>query len=113
MGVDEVGSARGSPRRKREGGEEERQRKRLPRCGSEVVEDPVAVRDPEVAEVAGRDDANLDARRADGLDCVSDEVSRDVTRVLRIRGREDEDSHSRARCCASAAGAAIMSSAST
>ena len=64
--VHDVGVAGGSARRARKPEEEERQGEELPRRRAEVVHDPVAVGDPVVAEVGGRDDAHLEpgARRA-------------------------------------------------
>ena len=114
MRVHDVGVAGGPARRAREPEEEERQGEELPRRGAEVVHDPVAVGDPVVAEVGGRDDAHLEPGGTKGLDAVAHEGPGDVVRVTRIRRREDRHPHRRvSRWCASAAGAAIASSAST
>ena len=97
----------------REGEQEERQRQHLPRCRTQVVDDPVAVGDPVVAEPRGRDDAHVDPRGAERLDPVTHEAPGDVVRVARIRRRQDDDLHLGSSRRAKATGAAIMSSAST
>ena len=91
--VDEVGVARSPARRPRVVEEERRQQQREPRPPAQVPGDPVAVRDPEVAERRGRDDLDLDALRPHRLDGVADEEAGHVPLVPRVRGRQDDDLH--------------------
>ncbi len=91
----DVGAARRPPRGARVCDEERRQREREPRPRPEVLDDPVAERDPEVPEVRRRDDVDLDARGSEPLDRVRDEHARDVARRARIRRRQDADAHPR------------------
>ncbi len=72
-------------------GQEERQREHEPRPAAEVADDPVPVGDPEVAEVRRRDDLDVDPGRPNVLDRVPHEVTGDVVRMPRIRGRQHDD----------------------
>ena len=91
--VHEVGVAGGPPRGPRVVEQERRQQQRQPRPPAQVPGDPVAVRDPEVAERRRRDDLDLDALRAHRLDGVADEEAGHVPLVTRVRGRQDDDLH--------------------
>ena len=108
-----VGLPGRAPRRLREREKKQRQQNDSPRLGAEVVGDPVAVRDPEVAEGRRRDDNDLEPGRAEVLDCVLDEESGDVTRVTRVGGRQNADPHAGMSRRPNTAGAAITSIANT
>ena len=60
--MDNVRRPRGAPGGQGERDDEERQQQDAPRRCPEVLDDPVAVGDPEVAEVGRRDDVDLDPR---------------------------------------------------
>ena len=114
VGVYDVRVAARAPRRAREGREERRKDEQLPGGAAKVVDDAVPVGDPVVPAGRRRHDADVDPRGAECLDPVAHERPCNVVRVARIRRRQDDDLHSRSpRWCASAAGAAIASSAST
>ncbi len=114
VGVDDVRVAARAARRARERREEERNDEQLPGGAAKVVDDAGPVGDPVVPEGRRRDDADVDALGAERLHPVAHERPCNVVRIARIRRRQDDDLHSRSpRWCASAAGAAIASSAST
>ena len=89
--VDEVGVPRSSPRRTGERGQEESQKEHTPWPMPEIADDPVAVRDPEVAEGRRRNDADIETGGAQVLDRVPDEDSGDVVREARVRRRQHDD----------------------
>ena len=113
VGVHHVGvtSRTAGGTRKRE--QEQRQQEHSPLLGAEVVGDPVAVRDPEMAERIRGDDAHLDAFLAQMLDGVSDEAPGEITRLARIRRRQDADFHGAESRRPNTAGATIASIAKT
>ncbi len=82
-------------------------------CGAEVVGDPVAVGDPEVAKRLRGDDGHLDTCLAQMLDRVRDEPPGEVTRLARIRRRQDADLHVAESRRPNTAGATIASIAKT
>jgi hypothetical protein len=113
--MDDVRVTARPPRGAREGEEEERQQRRLPRRAPQVVDDPVAVGDPEVAEARRRDDAHLEPVSTKRLDRVAHERAGHVVRVAGIGRRQDDELHARRRASPveKTVGAAIASSAST
>jgi hypothetical protein len=84
-----------------------------PGARAQVVRDPVAVGDAEVAERRGRDDRHPDARTLELDDGVPHEAPGNVARVARIRRRQDAGSHDGRSRRANTAGATIASIAST
>ena len=114
MRVHEIDGAGRTPSRAREREQEQRYCERLPWSSPQVAEDPVPVRDPEVCERRGRDDVDLDSGRPQMLDRVPHEHAGDVVRRARIRGRQDQDPHTR-RCSngPKTAGIATVSTAKT
>ena len=111
--VHDVGAPGAPARRPRERGQEQRQQQHPPGARPQVVRDPVAVGDAEVAEGIGRDDGHLDARALELDDGVPHEAARDVTRVARVRRRQDADLHDGRSRRANTAGATIASIART
>ena len=111
--VDDVRPACRPARGAREREEEQRQRKRLPRRGPEVVDDAVPVGNPVVAEARRRDDAHLGPGLPQRLHAVAHERPGDVVRVARVRRRQNTDPHVPSRRRANTAGAAIASRAIT
>ncbi len=109
----DIGVPGAAPRCPRERREEERQQQHAPGARAEVIRDPVAIGDPEVPERIGRDDRHLDAAALELDDGVPDETSRDITRVARVRRRQDADPHDGRSRRANTAGATIASIAST
>ena len=85
MGVQEVGLH--PPGRTYEAREQRRNQERQPRSAAQVGDDAVAVGDPEVAELLGPDDLDLDATRTNVLNGVGDEAPGDVRRKAWVRRR--------------------------
>jgi hypothetical protein len=95
--VHEVGIARGRAGSAPVGRQEHGQQRAAPGLGAEVVDDPAAVRDPEVAEARRRHDLRLDSRCLYPLDRVRDEAAGDVLRRARVGRGQDADLHRSAR----------------
>jgi hypothetical protein len=89
------GVSRGTAGSVSEREEEKRHREHQPGAAPDVSDDPVAVRQPVVAKRRGRDDLDLEPRRAKVLDRVTNEDTRDFIGPARVGRREDDDFHSR------------------
>ena len=111
--MDEIGVARGTPRRARVRGQEEREGEREPWPPAQVPDDAVPVREPEVAKGRGRDDVDVDARLAQVLDRVADERPGDVVRPARVRRRQDDELHASRAALPKTTGTATASAAKT
>jgi hypothetical protein len=111
--VHEVGVACGPPRGPGEREQEERDEEYAPRLPPQVPGDPVPVREPEVPERGGRDDRDLDARRAQVLDRVPHERARDVVLRARVRRRQDGELHGARAARPKTTGRATASAAKT
>jgi hypothetical protein len=84
-----VGAARGTD----EAGEQRGNEQGQPGPPPQIPQHPVAVRDPEVAELLRPDDLDVDAPRANVVDRVRDETPCGVTGGARIRRRQHCNAH--------------------
>ena len=60
---------------------------------TQIVRNPIAVRDPVVPERCRRDDYDLESAGTQLLHCIRDESPGDVPGVSQVRGRQDDDLH--------------------
>ncbi len=93
VGMHEVDTRGGPASRPGIGEQEQRHHNRQPRAPPEVPDDPVTVREPEVAERSRRDHGDFDPGSAQMLDRVLDEHPGDVLLRARVRRRQNEDFH--------------------
>ena len=112
MRVNEIRVAGCTPRRERVRRQKHREQQDLPGATAQISNDPVPIREPEVAEGRRRDDLDVDARRPESEHRVADESTGDVVRPTRVRRRENGDLHSR-RAPTATAGRATASVANT